>query len=187
MNSEAALTETWIVWIFNPAATIIGSSSCYESDSKYTKHYQQFWRYHNHISGLLPMTNSYLTTIRVHKLWHSGELHILAPLALLLSFCMVAVRLTLACNPLQFREKTFWSMSSIFDRIYLYQSSCFNRCFPICTKSRFASYCMYIWSWERQRFCFFPENQVFKHDVMTHIENNECTQNIHERAMHCPL
>ena len=83
MNSEAALTETWIVWIFNPGATIIRSSSCYESDSRYTKHYQQFWRYHNHISGLMPLTNSYLTTILVHMLWHSGELHILAPLALL--------------------------------------------------------------------------------------------------------
>ena len=87
MNSEAALTETWIVWIFNPGATIIRSSSCYESDSRYTKHYPQFWRYHNHISGLMPLTNSYLTTILVHMLWHSGELHILAPLALLYCDC----------------------------------------------------------------------------------------------------
>ena len=84
MNSEAALTETWIVWIFNPGATIIRSTSCCESDSRYTKHYQQLWRYHNHISGLMPLTNSYLTTILVHMLWHSGELHILASLALLL-------------------------------------------------------------------------------------------------------
>ena len=84
MNSEAALTETWIVGIFNPGATIIRSTSCYEFDSRYTKHYQQFWRYHNHISGLMPLTNSYLTTILVHMLWYSGELHILAPLALLL-------------------------------------------------------------------------------------------------------
>ena len=83
MNSEAVLTETWIVWIFNPVASIIKSSSCYESDSRYTKHYQQLWRYHNHVSGLMPLTNSYLTTILVHMLWHSGELHILAPLALL--------------------------------------------------------------------------------------------------------
>ena len=83
MNSEAALTETWIGWIYNPGATIIKSSSCYESDSRYTKHYQQFWRYHNHISGLMPLTNSYLTTILVCMFWHSGELHILAPLALL--------------------------------------------------------------------------------------------------------
>ena len=65
-------------------ATIIRSNSCYESDSRYTKHYQQLWRYHNHVSGLMPLTNSYLTTILVHMLWHSGELHILAPLALLL-------------------------------------------------------------------------------------------------------
>ena len=86
MNSEAALTETWIVWIFNPGATIIRSSSCYESDSRYTKHYQQFWRYHNHISGPMPLTNSYLTTIPVYMFWHSGELHILAPLALLLRY-----------------------------------------------------------------------------------------------------
>ena len=84
MNSEAALTETWIVRMSNPGATIIRSSSCYESGSRYTKHYQQFWRYHNHISGQMPLTNSYLTTILVHMLWHSGELHILAPLALLL-------------------------------------------------------------------------------------------------------
>ena len=31
----------------------------------------------------MPLTNSYLITILVHMLWHSGELHILAPLALL--------------------------------------------------------------------------------------------------------
>ena len=62
------------------------SSSCYESDSRYTKHYQQLWRYYNHVSGLMPLTNSYLTTILVHMLWHSGELHILAPLALLFIF-----------------------------------------------------------------------------------------------------
>ena len=65
-------------------ATIIKSSSCYESDSRHTKHYQQLWSYHNLVSGLMPLTNSYLITILVHMLWHSGELHILAPLALLL-------------------------------------------------------------------------------------------------------
>ena len=31
----------------------------------------------------MPLTNSYLTTILVHMLWYSGELHLLAPLALL--------------------------------------------------------------------------------------------------------
>ena len=67
-------------------ATIIRSSLCYESDSRYTKHYQQLWRYHNHVSGLMPLTNSYLTTILVHMLWHSGEFHLLAPLALLFHF-----------------------------------------------------------------------------------------------------
>ena len=94
MNSEAALTETWIVWIFNPGATIIRSSSCYESDSRYTKHYQQFWRYHNYISGLMPLINSYLTTILVRMLWHSGELHILTPLALLLNIAKEPIHVT---------------------------------------------------------------------------------------------
>ena len=83
--------QNWLFTLFHQSRSvlspnpIIRPSSCYESDSRYTKHYQQFWRYHNHISGLMPLTNSYLTTILVHMLWHSGELHLLAPLALLLT------------------------------------------------------------------------------------------------------
>ena len=53
------------------------------------------WRYHNDISVLMPLTNSYLTTILVHMLWQSGELHILAPWALL--FITVPVHV-LACG-----------------------------------------------------------------------------------------
>ena len=60
------------------------SSSCSESDSRYTKHYHR--RYQNHISVLMPPTKSYLIAILVHMLWHSGELHILASIALLLVF-----------------------------------------------------------------------------------------------------
>ena len=38
----------------------------------------------------MPLTNSYLTTILLHMLWHSGELLILAPLALLFSLIRLA-------------------------------------------------------------------------------------------------
>ena len=39
--------------------------------------------------SVMPLTNSYLNTILVHMLWHSGELHILAPLALLFVFAIL--------------------------------------------------------------------------------------------------
>ena len=56
----------------------------YMKKTRKKKHYQQLWRYYNHISVPMPLINSYLTSKVLHMLWHSGELHILAPLALLL-------------------------------------------------------------------------------------------------------
>ena len=45
-----------------PQCVVGQSSSCCESNSRYTKRYQQIWRYYNHISVLMSLTNSYLTT-----------------------------------------------------------------------------------------------------------------------------
>ena len=53
--------------------------------SRYIKHYQQIWRYHNHISVLVTLTNSYLTTCAYALALRRASLT--SALALLLKCC----------------------------------------------------------------------------------------------------